>query len=343
MFKKNLSIYFLTFALSIFFFLGQNTTVQANSTGEFIIYGSGEEEYVSVAVEEFTKATGIEAKYLRLSTGECFNRLRAEKNNPKASIWFMGPGDVYRIAAKEGLLYPYISPSAKNIDSSLKDSEGYWTTFVLVPFGFVSNKDLLDEAGLSVPTSWYDLLDPKYKSQVVVSDPFTSGTAYTVLSTLITLMGEDEAFDYLNKLNENVFQYTKSGSAPGRMVGSGEAIVGVIFLSNAVEQQKQGYPLTISVPKEGVGYSQELTAVIAGAPALDDAKAFIDWILSADGQKIMQEHFKTFIYSNPAITTAKEMVDLFENLKLIDRDMVWAADQSERLKEKFHTEISLNR
>jgi len=88
MFKKDLSIYFLifVFALSMFFFLGQNTMVQAKSTGEFIIYGSGEEEYVSVAVEEFTKATGIEAKYLRLSTGECFNRLRAEKDNPKASL-----------------------------------------------------------------------------------------------------------------------------------------------------------------------------------------------------------------------------------------------------------------
>ena len=345
MFKKNLGIYSLAFvfALSLFFLLGQNIMVQAKSDGEFIIYGSGEEEYVSVAVEEFTKATGIEARYLRLSTGECFNRLRAEKNNPNASIWFMGPGDVYRVAAKEGLLYPYISPSAKNIDPSLKDPKGYWTTFVRVPFGFVSNKEILDKAGLPIPTSWDDLLDPKYKGQVVMSDPFTSGTAYTILSSLVALMGEEKAFEYLTKINENILQYTKSGSAPGRMVGNGEAMTGLIFISNAVQQQKQGYPLTISVPIEGVGYSQELTAVIAGAPALDDAKAFIDWILSRDGQKIMQKHFKTFIYSNSDVPIAEEAAETFENLKLIDRDMVWAADQSERLKEKFHKEIFMNR
>ncbi|MBN2396568.1 MAG: ABC transporter substrate-binding protein [Candidatus Atribacteria bacterium] len=344
MVKRSLFISIMVIvSLFLLFFLGQFSTVLAQSKGEFIIYGSGEEEYVSVAVEEFTKATGIKTQYLRLSTGECFNRLRAEKDNPQASVWFMGPGDVYRVAATEGLLHPYISPSAKNIDPSLKDPDGYWTTFVLVPFGFVSNKDLLDKAGLPIPTSWYDLLDPRYKGQVVLSNPFTSGTAYTVLSSLVTLMGEDEAFDYLKKLNENILQYTQSGSAPGRMAGNGEALVGIIFISNAVEQQKQGYPLTISTPKEGVGYSQELTAIIAGAPALDDAKAFIDWILSEDGQKVMQGHFTTFIYSNPAITTDPETAYIFDNLELIDRDMVWAAEQSERLKEKFHTEIALIR
>jgi len=343
--KKKLSIYSLLFifVLSLCFLFGQSTLVLAKSNGEFIVYGSGEEEYVSVAVKEFTDATGIEARYLRLSTGECFNRLRAEKDNPKASIWFMGPGDVYRVAATEGLLHPYISDSAENIDASLKDSEGYWTTYVRVPFGFVSNKELLDKAGLPVPTSWYDLLDPKYKGQVVLPDPFTSGTAYTILSSLVTLLGEDEAFKYLEDLDKNILQYTKSGSAPGRMVGNGEAMVGIIFISNAVEQQKQGYPLTISVPKEGVGYSQELTAIIAGAPALDDAKAFIDWILSEKGQTTMQGHFKTFLYSNPAIPIAEEAAETFKNLKLIDRDMVWAANESERLKEKFHSEIFLNR
>lgn len=335
--------YFLIITLSLFMLSCNTVAIFAQSQGDFIVYGSGEEEYVSVAVEEFTKATGIEAKYLRLSTGEMFNRIRAEKDNPRGSIWFMGPGDVYRVAAEEGLLHPYISPHSEGIIDSLKDSEGYWTTYVTVPFGFVSNKELLDEAGLPIPTSWEDLLDPRYEGQIVISDPFTSGTAYTILSSLIELMGEDEAFEYLEKLDKNVLQYTKSGSAPGRMVGMGEAYVGILFISNAVEQQKQGYPLTISIPEEGVGYSQELTAIIAGAPALDDAKAFIDWILSLDGQQTMQKYFTTFFYSNPEITIAEEAEEIFENLKLIERDFIWAAEHSERLKDRFHKEIFLKR
>ena len=140
----------------------------------------------------FEAKTGIETVYVRASTGEALNRIRAEKARPQASVWFGGPGDSYRVAQEEGLLEPYISPSAENIADQFKDPDGYWTGLYTSNLGFASNKTLLAEKGIEVPTSWEDLLNPELKGLVAVANPATSGTAYAYISTIAQLMGEED-------------------------------------------------------------------------------------------------------------------------------------------------------
>ena len=79
--------------------------------------------------------------------------------------------------------------------------------------GYSVNTEVLKEKGLPMPRSWEDLTKPEYKGMVQVASPQSSGTAYTVLATMVQLKGEDAAYEYLAKLHKNVNQYTKSGSA----------------------------------------------------------------------------------------------------------------------------------
>src|SRR4029077_4639716 len=92
--------------------------------------------------------------------------------------------------------------------------------------GYSYNTDLLKKKGGAEPKCWADLLDPRFKDEVQVADPNSSGTSWTMLATIVQIMGEDVGFDYLKKLHQNVNQYTKSGAAPATAVSQGETMIG---------------------------------------------------------------------------------------------------------------------
>lgn len=306
--------------------------------GKLTVYGSTLEDVVRDVAESFEAKTGIKTVYVRASTGEALNRIRAEKARPQASVWFGGPGDSYRVAQAEGLLEAYKSPSAEEIADQFKDPDGYWTGLYTSNLGFASNKGLLAEKGIDVPKSWDDLLNPELKGLVAVANPATSGTAYAYISTIAQLKGEEEGFAYLKEAKKNIAQYTKSGSAPGRMAGSGEILVGILMLQDAYLIQQGGFDLELSTPSEGTGFALEPAAMLKDGPDSDEAKMFIDYILSAEGQKVMQEHFHLLSFTNPALSPRAEAAAL-KDMKLIDYDFDWAGANKTRLIEKFQNEV----
>ena len=76
-----------------------------------------------------------------------------------------------------------------------------------------------------------------------MANPNSSGTAYTMLATMVQLMGEDKGFEYLKALHANINQYTKSGSAPIKAAGLGETTIGIVFMHDAVAQTAAGFPM----------------------------------------------------------------------------------------------------
>lgn len=210
---------------------GAKKEEEKNKDQKLTIYCGLMEDYMVAAVKQFEKQTGIKVDAVRMSSGEIMGRIKAEKENPKASVWFGGPADGFIQAKKDGLLEKYESSNAKDIPEQFKDKEGYWTGIYKGYLGFVSNKKLLAEKGAQAPQSWDDLLKSEFKGQVVTANPGSSGTAYTLLASVVQIMGEQKGLDYMKKLNGQVKSYQKSGTAPGRMVGQGEAMVGITFLT----------------------------------------------------------------------------------------------------------------
>jgi iron(III) transport system substrate-binding protein len=302
------------------------------------MYGSTIEVVVREVAQAFQRQSGIKVNYIRMSTGEALNRIRAERNNPQASVWFAGPGDSYLVAKQEGLLQPYISPVAARIAPQYRDPEGYWTGLFTSVLGFASNTKILAERKLPAPRSWADLLKPEFKGHVAVSNPATSGTAYTFLSTIVQLMGEEKGFGYLKKLHGNIAQYPKSGMGPGQMAGRGELIAGILMLQDAYLLQREGYPLELTTPDEGTGYSLEPVAILKGAPEPVEAKRFVDWILSREGQEVMQRHFHLLFFTNPDVKPRAEAA-AYTGAKLISYDFLWAGANKNRLIEKFQNEV----
>ena len=170
-------------------------------TQKLTIYWGALEDFMAADVAAFEKETGIKVTAVRMSSGETLQRLKAEKDAPKASVWFGGPADGQIQAKADGLLEKYISPNAAKIPDRYRDRDGFWTGVYVGYLGFASNGKLLKEKNLEPPKSWNDLLKPEYQGQVVMPNPKSSGTGYTLLSSMVQLRGEEDALEYMKKLD----------------------------------------------------------------------------------------------------------------------------------------------
>ena len=284
---------------------------------------STEADWCESKAREFSVQTGIKVNMARKATGEAFAQLKAEAANPKADVWYGGTHDPHLQAANEGLLQSYVS-------ANMKDQYG-WSADLLgksgnqvagiyrITLGFGYNRDVLAKKKLIAPACWSDLIKPEFKGDIETSNPATSGTAYTILATMVQLMGEDKAFDYLRSLNKNVNRYTTSGTAQRQSVSRGESLIGVTFLDEFIPEQYVNAPIEIVLPCEGTGYSVGAMSIVKGARNLDDAKKFYDWALTADAQTIRDQTKVIAIPSNKT-AYAPERVKALEKAKLINYD-----------------------
>ena len=276
-----------------------------------------------------------------MSAGEALGRIRAEKANPKASVWYGGSADSFITAKGEGLLEAYVSPSAAKIAPNFKDAEGYWTGLTVGYLGFICDKRWFeDHPGVAYPESWNDLLKPEFKGQIIVSNPGSASTGYLLLSTMVQMRGEKEGIQYMKALNGQVKQYTKSGEAPSRSAALGECAVGITFLHNGIRLMKQGYTnIHLSVPKDGTSYEVGSVAMIKGAPEAEAAKIFIDWCMTPACLEIGQKYTDSYHFlTNPDAHTPDEAVAL-RDTKLIKYDFIWSGQNKNRLLEAWNNAI----
>lgn len=281
---------------------------------------------------------------VRMSSGEAYAKIRAEARNPQTDLWWGGTGDPHLQAGHDGLTAEYKSPMLAGLQDWAQgqaEVSDFRTVGVYSgALGWGYNKELFAEKGIAAPECWADLLDPALKGEIQIADPNSSGTAYTTLATLVQLMGEDEAFDFLKKMHANVSQYTKSGSAPVKAAARGETGLGIVFQHDAVAQAVSGFPIGVVAPCEGTGYEIGSMSMIEGAQNPEAAKTFYDWVLTAEVQNMMPEAGSFQIPSNASATPPEEAPDL-STIKLIDYDFAeyGSADRRKALLARWDDEI----
>lgn len=323
--------------------LGAVMAAGAASAQSLNVVCSNEQAWCDLMAQNFKIDTGVDVAMVRKSTGEVLAQIRAEAGNPKIDVWWGGTGDPHLIAANEDLTV------ASGVDVSgqlgwsqnMTEMSGGKAVGVHVGLlGMLYNTEVLAEKGLPVPACWKDLAKPEYKGEVTVSNPQSSGTAYTQLATLVQLFGEDEAFKMLAEIGANVNQNTKSGSAPGKMAARGETTIAVGFMHDMVNLKKQGFPVEIVSPCEGTGYEVGAVSVINGTPNLEAAKQWVAYVISADAQSAGLEVGVFNIPSNPEASTDPEAPDM-AGVKLIDYDFATygSSDTRERLLTRWEAEV----
>ena len=302
-------------------------------------------DWCELMKNKFEAETGIKTAMTRRSSGESYAQVRAESANPKIDVWWAGTGDPHLQAAGEGLTEVYKSPTLAKLHpwaQKVAEASGYRTVGVyLGALGYAYNDKMLAAKKLPAPKCWSDLADPKYKDEVQMPDPNSSGTAYTMLATLVQLMGEEKAFTFMKAMHKNVNQYTKSGVAPSQAVGRGETLIGVSFMHDLMIAKVGGFPVTIVTPCEGTGYEIGSMSIIKGARNMAEAKKFYEFALRPDIQSLAPQA-KSYQIQSHVDTKASEQSIKPSEVKLIDYDQVkyGSTEVRKRLLTRWSNEVS---
>ena len=306
---------------------------QAQDAGQLNVICSVQAEWCNLIQTTFARTSGIKVNMSLKGSGEALAQLIAERANPKTDVWFGGTGDPHLQAAEAGLSAVYKSPALPQLHAWAQQQalqSGYKTVGIYSgPLGFGYNTELLAKKKLAPPKSWADLLNPAFKGEIQVANPASSGTAYTMVATLVQLMGEEKAFDYMKALHKNISQYTRSGTGPIKAVARGESMLSISFVHDGPGEKMQGFAVETVTPTEGTGAEIGSMSLIKGARNPTQAEKFYEWALTPQAQQFGAAAKQFQLPSNKATPVDPRVPD-FKKIKFINYDYAKYGASAER-------------
>ncbi|MEO7392125.1 MAG: ABC transporter substrate-binding protein [Ramlibacter sp.] len=317
----------------------------AAAQGQVNVICSVQAEWCNMISTVYARTTGVKVNVSMKGSGEALAQIIAEKENPKTDIWFGGTGDPHLQAAEQGLTLEYKSPTLPQLQEWAQQQakqSGYKTVGIYSgPLGFGYNPELLAKKKLAVPRTWADLTKPEYKGDIQVANPASSGTAYTMIATLVQLMGEDKAFDYLKSLHKNVSAYSRSGTGPIKAVARGETAISISFVHDGPGEKMQGFPVETVTPADGTGAEIGSMSIIKGSRNLEASKKFYEWALTPGAQEMAAAAKQFQVPSNKSAKVDKNVPD-FKKIKFINYDYAkyGASVERRRLISRWEKEVN---
>lgn len=274
--------------------------LSTSNMNHIVVYGSLREEEGKYLLEKFKNEYDCTYEYIKLPTEEAVQRILDTRDNPQGDIFIGGSCDGYEILKKYDALEEYNSPWANNIPAKYKDLRGYWTGFQITPLSIGINKSLWQTYfGDSVPypKKIEDLLNPEFKDKIILPNPQTSGTGYTLMASLYQELGKEKFETFIAKLNENVSSSTISGFNSIQRVASGEYLITVNFLSDQLIANRSSDNI-ISIVPENAGWNVDSIALIKNSKHENIAKSFIDFVLSKETSSDLSKFSKAISTKN---------------------------------------------
>jgi iron(III) transport system substrate-binding protein len=244
--------------------------------------------------KRFEEKLGVKTALLRLSCGEMWARIQAETKEGKdpggiqADLVFSVLPDQMLIGKSQGLWQAHPnSPGWQGIDRQFVDPDGHGYNVGTFSWLIYANEPRLKQKGLEFPKRVKDLLDPKWKGEILLPSPITSGTAYLIVLSFLSLYGEEQGWKMLEELDKNVAHYTRGGGGPAQLVARGEAILGLATDEDALPLMSKQAPVKIGTPEEGIGAIGQWAAIPMGSKAVDAAKKIIDHVGTPEFQEFL--------------------------------------------------------
>ncbi len=255
---------------------------------EVMIYTSMKEAQMSALKIGFMKKyPDIEMKYVIAGSGMIMQMLRSEESagRIRADLLWLGEPSCYYILKEKGLLTPYYSPEAKKIPKELIDRDKYYCGARMVTVGIVYNAQKIQ--GEAVPTDWKDLLHPRYKGAIAMTDPYLSGTALYTVAGLY--QSPKYGLKFFRALKENGIHLENNAVTVVEKVSSGiyDLCIGVDYIAKTIKEN--GGPVEFIYPRSCISTIPSPIAIFRGAANMEEAKKLYDYILSIEGQLILMK------------------------------------------------------
>lgn len=312
---------------------GALSATAAAQAEELTVYGAMAKGHFADLIATFqAQEPDLKINQLLDSNGPIIARLLAEEANPRADV-ILGasvPGLV--MLEERGMLEPYAPKGLDQIKDRFRDTRSdppHWVGTDAWASAICFNTAEGERLGVEEPKSWQDLIKPEYKGMITMPNPNSSATGLLAIVGWIEILGEDEAWDYMDALHQNISQYVHSGSKPCRMAAAGEATIGISYPAPGVKAINDGAPVSVVIPEEGVGSEVEGVAIIAGARNPDAARRLADFAASQEAHEIHNQYYA--LVGREGVSSHVPNYPEGEEDALVDMDFYWVAEHRDSI------------
>ena len=257
------------------------------SKSPLIIYSPHGKELLSAFEKAYEETHPyVDVQWMDMGSQDVFDRVRTERSNPQADIWWGAPSLMFMRAEKESLLERYEPSWAQFLEADFKSSAGFWYGTFITPEVIMYNNRVLKED--EVPRDWDDLLDRKWKGKIAIRYPLASGTMRIIYSALIQTRwkerGDIEAgFSWLRALDANTKVYTADPTQLYLKIAREEAVLTLWNLPDVIIQREvHKYPFGFRIPESGTPLIIEGIAIVRGTRRFDEAVQFYEFVTSRE-------------------------------------------------------------
>jgi iron(III) transport system substrate-binding protein len=299
---------------------GPRPATAQGTEGEVVVYTAAQSTIVQAIGPMFEKKTSIKVSFVEAGTGEILKRARAEAANPLGDVlWALGAEGM---AANADLLEPYTVADDAKIAAIYKKgmAGGRITPNNVTPMVIVHNTKVLPAA--EAPKTWRSLADARWKDQIAYAAADKSGSSYTILATLLTVFGDNDAgWKVVEDIMKNAKILPSSSRVP-KGVADGEYQAGLTYEDAAMRQVKGGAPVGVIYPQDGTSIPPDGNAILKGAKHPKAARAFMDYAVSKEVMDLLAQKFA--LRSARTDVAAPEGFPAIDAIKAVPYDMEWA-------------------
>ena len=321
----------LTAASLLFTGCGQSeeAVYQIPEDKKLIVYTAHKEEVYAPIIKEFEERTGI---FVELKAGDTIALFEELQEDPPGTFDVMFGGGIENFEECRDYLQPYQVEEAEQIEEDYRVDGDAYTPFSVLPIVFVYNSKLVYP--VAAPRTWAELQTDRWKGKIAFADPNKSGSSFTALCTMLQVVDADEQTilsNFNDALNGNI---SSSSGAVLDEVNTGTRLVGITNEGMARQRILEGEDLVMIYPADGTSAIPDATAIIKGTRHLENAQLFLDFTVSRDAQRLVEESFlrRTVRNDMPEETTSQD-----NRLKAIDYEVSWAASEKEAILESWDT------
>ena len=272
--------------LAVVMVIGMAAVASADPSGKVMLYSSMQEAQLQAIEQAFeAKYPTVDMEYYYAGGGKLVTKMTTEAQDggqiASDLVWLGDPSD-YEVFKANGWLEPYVSPETEHIAKSYMDPEGYYTAGRLVTMGiawFIG----VDEA--DAPKTWNDLLDPKWKGQIIMTDPAQASTTKYWMAAM--MQSPKYGPEFFQKLRDNGVELESGTTATHNRVADASYQVGICLDYVSANLIAEGSPMAFHYTTEDVITMTSPIAMIKGCANEENAKLLMDFILSKEGQEVL--------------------------------------------------------
>jgi iron(III) transport system substrate-binding protein len=247
------------------------------------VYSPHGKEMLDAFEQRFEQShPGVDVQTVDMGSQEVLDRLRSEKANPQADVWWGAPAPTFEDAARQGLLAKWTPSWAGALPAEAKDPEGFWYGTYLTPEVIAYNTAAVPPS--EVPQDWDDVLDPKWKGKVLIRNPVESGTMRTIFGMIIhrslRQTGDTaQGFQWLRRLDANTKEYVLNPTILYQKLARREGVVTLWDMPDIETlKAKTTFPIDYVIPRSGTPLLVDAVAVVKGTRHPELAGEFAEWV-----------------------------------------------------------------